>query len=90
MVDVVGRDVGQVCVGGVALDVELVDEVIEDGVLLSGVRGFSRAVWAGGKGGARLRPVVGSVWGGDCVEEGNSTEERSEEEEELHYAFAAI
>lgn len=90
MVDVVGRDVGQVCVGGITLDVELVDEVIEDGVFLSGAGGFARAVWAGGKVGARLRPVVGSVWGGDCVEEGNSTKERSEEEEDLHYASAAI
>ena len=34
MVDVVGRDVGEIGVGGVLLHVELVDKVEEDGVLL--------------------------------------------------------
>ena len=45
VVDVVWGDVGQVGGGGVLLDVELVDEVEEDGVLLAGGRGLGRAVW---------------------------------------------
>ena len=43
VVDVVGRDVGEVGVGGVLLHVELVDEVEEDGVLLRGRDRFGRA-----------------------------------------------
>lgn len=48
VVDVVLADVGQVGVGGVLLDVELVDEVEEDGVLLVGRDGLAGAVGASG------------------------------------------
>ena len=49
VVDVVGRHVGQVGVRGVLLDVELVDEVEEDGVLLAGAHGLGGAVGSRGE-----------------------------------------
>ena len=45
VVDVVRGDVGQVGGGGVLLDVELVDEVEEDGVLLARGRVLGWAEW---------------------------------------------
>ena len=45
VVDVVWGDVGQVGGGGVLLDVELVDEVEEDGLLLARGRGLGGAEW---------------------------------------------
>ena len=43
VVDIVGRDIGEIGVGGVLLHVELVDEVEEDGVLLRGRDRLGRA-----------------------------------------------
>lgn len=49
VVDVVRGDVGQVGVGGVLLDVELVDEVEEDGVLLARIGELGGAVGTDGE-----------------------------------------
>ena len=68
VVDVVRGDVGQVGGGGVLLDVELVDEVEEDGVLLAGRRGLWGAEWCLGCWGA----VVFGGW--FCKESGESGE----------------
>ena len=48
VIDVVGRDVGQVGIGGVLLHVELVDEVEEDRMLLGRRDRLGRAVGASG------------------------------------------
>lgn len=62
MVDIVGRDVGEVGVGGVLLHVELVDEVEEDGVLLRWRDRLGRAEGTFGEIGIGVT-IVGS-WGG--------------------------
>ena len=68
VVDVVWGDVGQVGGGGVLLDVELVDEVEEDGVLLAGRRGLRGAEWCLGC----CRAVIFGGW--FCKESGESGE----------------
>ena len=62
MVDIVGRDVGEIGVGGVLLHVELVDEVEEDGVLLRGRDRLGRAEWTFGEIGSGMTVV--RSWGG--------------------------
>ena len=62
MVDIVGRDVGEIGVGGVLLHVELVDEVEEDGVLLRGRDRLGRAEGTFGEIGSGMTVV--RSWGG--------------------------
>ena len=68
VVDIVWGDVGQVGGGGILLDVELVDEVEEDGVLLSRGRGLGGAEWCLGC----CRAVIFGGWvckkSGECGE----------------------
>lgn len=58
VIDVVWGDIGEIGGLGVLEDVELVDEVEEDGVLLAGARGLGGAEWCLGCGG------VVRCWGG--------------------------
>lgn len=81
VVDVVRGDVGQVGVGGVLLDVELVDEVEEDGVLLAGVGELGGAVGPDGE--AVGLVAVGWVRLGEGQDGGEEAEEGSEKGE-LH------
>lgn len=82
VVDVVRGDVGQVGVGGVLLDVELVDEVEEDGVLLAGVGELGGAVGTGGE--AVGVVAVGAVGGLGGGEEGGEEAHEGGEEGETH------
>ena len=79
VVDVVRGHVGQVGVGGVLLDVELVDEVEEDGVLLARVGELG---WAVGTDGEAVGLVaVGWVGLGEGEEGGEEAREGGEENE---------
>jgi len=85
VVDVVGRHVGQVGVCGVLLDVELVDEVEEDGVLLAGVDISGGA--EGGGGDVAAVVAVGSNrvgTGSGSGEEGGEKARKGSEEGETH------
>lgn len=87
VVDVVRGDVGQVGVGGVALDVEFVDEVVEDGVLLRRRGGFAGAVRTRGDGDRVWGRVAVVYWGrgrGCGGEEGEGAEEEGGWVEEMH------
>lgn len=77
VVDVVRGDVGQVGGRGVLEDVQLVDEVEEDGVLLAGGGGLGGAEWCLGDGG-----VVVRFWGGEG--DGEGSESDGEEGGEVH------
>lgn len=77
VVDVVGRDVGQVGGRGVLEGVELVDEVEEDGVLLAGGGGLGGAEWC-----LRCAGVIVRCWGSE--EDGESGESEGEEGGEMH------
>lgn len=79
VVDVVRGHVGQVGVGGVLLDVELVNEVEEDGVLLAGVGELGGAVGTNGE--AVGLVTVGVVGLGEGEEGGEEAHEGGEESE---------
>ena len=79
VVDVVRGDVGQVGGRGVLEDVELVDEVEEDGVLLARGGGLGGAEWRLGRAGAVPRY---RCWGGEG--DGESGEGEGEEGGEVH------
>ena len=77
VVDVVWRDVGQVGGGGVLEDVELVDEVEEDGKLLAGGCGLGGTVWP-------LGDCSVVVWRWEREDGGKGGESESREDGEMH------
>ena len=77
VVDVVRGDIGQVCGLGVLKDVELLDEVEEDGVLLAGGGRFRGAEWRRGCG-----RVVSCCWAAE--DGGESGEDDGDESGEMH------
>lgn len=79
MVNIVRGDVSQVGVGGVLLDVELVDEVEENGVLLARVGELGGAVGTDGE--AVGLVAVGWVGLGEGEEGGEEAHEGGEESE---------
>lgn len=85
VVDVVWGDVGQVGGRGVLEDVELVDEVEEDGVLLAGGGGLGGAEWCLGCGGVVVRY---RSWRGEG--DGDSGKSEGEEGGEVHVCVVGL
>ena len=77
VVDVVWGDVGQVGGGGVLKDVELVDEVEEDGMLLAGGCVLGGTVWP-------LGDCSVVVWRWEREDGGKGDESKSREDGEMH------